>query len=73
MFTNFLKLLEAAAFWFIVVCVCCLVYSLVSVTVFGIVPGMTMITLDIIAIMWCYFVGTMPILYLGWTKIKNLF
>lgn len=74
MFKGFTKFLEKSAFWFIFFCVSCLVYSVLMLFLFGSLPRDTvLVVFDVIAILWCYFAGTLPILYIGLLKVKSLF
>lgn len=74
MFKGFTVFLEKAAFWFIFFCVSCLVYSVLMAFFFGSLPTDTfLLVFDVIALLWCYFSGTLPILYMGFLKVKSLF
>jgi 1,4-dihydroxy-2-naphthoate octaprenyltransferase len=74
MFKSLLGLLEKSAFWFIFICACCLFYSVLAAVLFGSLPSsMIIIGLDLIAIVWCYFAGTLPVIYHGLAKLKQLF
>lgn len=74
MFTGLTALLDKVAFWFIFTCVCCLIYSVIGAFAFGVMPDSAFIIVgDLIAILWCYFAGTLTILYSGLKKIKSLF
>lgn len=72
MFKNVFALLEKIAFWVVYFAVCCLVYSVLTALLFGVVPTNGFVLLmDFFAINWCFFAGTLPLLYVGYQKIKN--
>lgn len=74
MFKGLLSVLEKAVFWFIFLCVAVFFYSVISATVFGILPTSgIVVVLDLIAMLWCFFAGTLPTLYMGALKVKSWF
>lgn len=74
MFKGLLSVLEKITFWFAFVCVAVFFYSVVSAAFFGLLPTSgVVVVFDLIAILWCFFAGTLPILYLGFMKVRSLF
>lgn len=65
MFNRIALLVSKFTFWFIFVCALCLVFSTIGIMIFGWLPPGWVLILDTIALLWCLFAGTIPVIYSG--------